>query len=131
MKRIYLTLPDGRVRKISPDVREGETEDARILRSVKRNKEVGMIPDGADFVILDDSEVPGPEFRDGWKLVNGKIGHDLDKCREITRKRFLATQRANDRAAEALRDQAASQAIDAAKSPDELKAIQAQGRLSR
>jgi hypothetical protein len=165
MKRIYLTLPDGRVRKISPSPStleasqaKGETEEQYLAARMARAKEVGVIPEGADYVILDDSQVPGrgelDVFRDAWKLKRGAIEIDMPRAREVQKARLRrerapllaaldadwsrAVAKGDAKAAQeieaqrqALRDVTIDPAIDAATSPDDLKAIRAQDRLTK
>lgn len=96
----------------------------------------GDIP--ADQVCVGHSvDVPSDRtFRNAWTW-NGKVDHDMEKCRAIHRDRMRAARapklaaldikqlRGEDVEAEkaALRDVTADPAIDAAKTPEELKAV--------
>lgn len=96
----------------------------------------GDIP--ADHVCVGHSvEVPADRtFRNAWNWT-GKVDHDMEKCRAIHRDRMRAARapklaaldvrqlRGEDVEAEktALRDVTADPAIDAAKTPEELKLV--------
>jgi hypothetical protein len=94
-----------------------------------------------------DADIPQDRtFRDGWALNGGKIVHDMAKCREVHREhmraarapklaaldvQFIRAVEAGDKVAQAkiaadkqaLRDVTADPAIEAAATPDALKAV--------
>ena len=93
-----------------------------------------------------DWVAPPRDFRNAWKLEGGKIGHDMEKCRAIHKDKlrlarapllaaldveYQRADEADDKAAkadiakrkQALRDVTAAPEIEAAKTPEELKAV--------
>lgn len=101
------------------------------------------VPPGVEFFKIPASDVPvGDELRDGWKIENGKISHDINKCREV-KKNILRRERypllqAQDveymRAMEAGKDTSSiatekqrlrdiTKLVDAATTVDEIRAI--------
>lgn len=145
MKCIVYTRPDGGTSVTVPAPRarkEGETDDEFVERI--RQKDV---PRGATNVrIIDDTEYPSDRaFRDAWKLGQAGIEVDMPKARDIHRERLrqmrapllaaldVEYQRADERGdtaekqriaarKQALRDVTADPRIDAAQTPEELKA---------
>ena len=50
-----------------------------------------VIPEGADYSIIDDVELPAKrDFRDAWVKVGDGIDHDFDKAKAITKDRLRA-----------------------------------------
>lgn len=101
------------------------------------------VPAGAAFQILDAEALPDRTFRAAWKMTGKKVATDLPKAKEIAHERRRAKREAefaphdaaiakqlpgNDKAeAERVKIRAKydamQTAIDAAKTPDELKAV--------
>ena len=45
------------------------------------------VPAGANYQVVDESDIPSDRFfRDAWIVGNGKVEHDLVKCKEIGHK---------------------------------------------
>ena len=45
------------------------------------------VPAGANYQVVDESDIPSDRFfRDAWTVGNGKVEHDLAKCKEIGHK---------------------------------------------
>lgn len=103
------------------------------------------VPAGVPYEIVDASEIPSDRtFRNAWVLGNCCVEHDLDKCKEIghdKRRQLRAEEFAPhdeviakqipgkgaaeaEAARQAIRDKysAVQDAIDAAATPDEIKA---------
>jgi hypothetical protein len=120
-----------------------ESEDEFIGRI--RAKDVPA--NAGNVLIVDASEIPADRtFRDAWAIDGGKLGHDMVKARELHKNAlrelrapllraldvdYMKAHEAGDtvRLAEiaqkkkVLRDVTADPAIDAAKTPEELKAV--------
>lgn len=100
MKKIIYTRPlDGGLSIVNPAPQaqlKDESEDDFIQRIFDKD----VPEDAINPQIIDESELPDlqidPEitdlqeimiekrhFRDGWVFNNGKVEHDMDKCREI------------------------------------------------
>lgn len=120
-----------------------ESEDAFVQRIIAKD----VPPWATNVTVIDHADLPVDRyFRNAWKFDAGKIGHDMDKCREIHRtklremrepkmkkldadymradeqgdvstKRLIASQK------QALRDVTKAPEIDAAQTPEELKAV--------
>lgn len=146
MKRFAWTRPEGGVAVTYVDDRDrrpGEDADAladRILR------EHGLPAGLAGAVALgpEDELPPRDEFRPAWVIQDGAVRVDMERAREIHRDRIrearapllaeldIAFQRAledgSDTASivaekQRLRDAPADPRIDAARTPEELKAV--------
>lgn len=141
--KIVWKKPDGSI-AITHPVRAPRDGEDYLENIAKEAKERGAIP--ADWVRV---ECPGPmpsdrDFRDAWRVVNGTCTVDMAQAREIHRKKLRAMRepllakldvdylRAMERGAgtteivaakQALRDVTEDPAIDAAATPDELKAV--------
>jgi hypothetical protein len=56
-----------------------ETEDEWIARIAAKD-----VPAGVPFEIVDTSEIPADRtFRNAWKCGNGRVEHDIDKCKSM------------------------------------------------
>jgi hypothetical protein len=131
MKRIIYPTPDGGVAVIMP------AESVELA--------LKDVPEGAPYEIVDASEVPTDRtFRGAWVMGDCCIDHDLERCREIGHdKRRVARAEefkphdeliakqipgadavAAEAARQEIRDRYAlvQEAIDAAATPDEIKA---------
>lgn len=119
-----------------------ESEDEFVARIAAKD-----VPPGLDFQIVDKEGIPADRtFRAAWKEGQGRVEHDMDKCREIQKDRmrearapkleqldvaFIRAQEENNTAAipdivaakTALRDVTDDPAIAAAGTPEELKAV--------
>jgi hypothetical protein len=134
MERIAYTRPDGGVSVVIP-AKGRDIVDILV-----------DIPADATNVTVIDAVPTDRAFRDAWTFDGKSFGHDMVKAREIHRDRlrvqraplldaldvaYARADEAGDVAAKAkiaadkqeLRDITAAPAIDAAKTPDELKAI--------
>lgn len=60
----------------------GWTEDQVIEAAIKRNIEVGLIPSGASYWVIDGTDLPGEYFFDAWEYDNG-VKVNLAKARTI------------------------------------------------
>lgn len=146
MKRIAYTRSDGGVSIVIPAPgarRDNETDEQFVERI--RQKDV---PKGATNVrIIDEAEHPSDRtFRNAWKLGQAGIEVDMPKARGIHRERLrqmrapllaaldVEYQRADERGdttekqriaakKQALRDVTADPAIEAASTPEQLKAV--------
>lgn len=120
-----------------------ETEDQFVARI--RAKDVPA--DAIDVQIVDESAIPTDRtFRNAWTAGAGRVEHDMAKAREIKREQLrglrkpkmealdIAYMRADELGdiagkrhiaaqKQALRDVTMDQTIDAAMTPDELKAV--------
>lgn len=134
MMKIIYTRPDGGVSVVTPCA---SIEEAWAK----------LPPEAINPEIVEDSVIPlDRTFRNAWKAGYGAVLHDMEKCREIHRDRIrearqpvlesldVAYMRAIECAdvalqeqiisqKQALRDAPADPAIDAAKTPEELKNI--------
>lgn len=115
MKRIVYTQADGIIAVVHPciskDDPEGFTEDDALQRALKKD----VPEDATDISVVDLERIPADRsFRNAWKIVDKTIEIDMPKAREILRTRF-ERRGVNEDAA-----------IDAAKTPEELKAIRPQ-----
>jgi hypothetical protein len=127
MKRIIFSRPDGGVSVVSPA--PGVTIEQAMLG----------LPVNADKVhVVDASAIPQDRyFRDAWRLGDGCIEHDMEKCKSLHRNKIRAARapklaaldveqlRGRDVEAQkqVLRDATSDPRIDAATTPDELKAV--------
>jgi hypothetical protein len=138
MNRIIYTTPEGGVAVIIP------------AESVKLA--LKDVPEGVAYEIVDEADIPSDRtFRNAWVMGDCCIDHDLDKCRAIGHV-IRRTKRAeefaphdevitkqipgnNAAAAEEARQSirkkyaAVQEAIEAASSPDQIKAALATGYL--
>jgi hypothetical protein len=103
------------------------------------------VPEGVDYEIVSEDAIPSDRFfRNAWTLGNCCVEHDLDKCKEIGHERRRAARaeefaphdeaimkqipgadaKKAEAARQAIRDKytAVQEAIDAAATPDEIKA---------
>jgi len=146
MKVILCPREDGGVDVVVPVKNtyphtEDISEDGLVERAMK-----GVLNKSA-AVVVDDSIIPRDRtFRNAWKLEGGSIAHDMEKCREIHRSRMrlareplfaaldIEFMRANEtgeavkrlavvKKKQELRDVTADPRIEAAKTPEELKAV--------
>lgn len=151
MRKIIFTRPDGGLSVVNPvlnTIREvpGFTEADAEQRAWDR-----LPPDAINPRFVDDADIPTDRsFRNGWKDTGTAVDHDMPKCREIQREKirskraklfaeadatfakaleaWLQTQNVPQAITDAmtnrqaLRDAPADPAIDAAKTPEELKA---------
>ena len=152
MKKIIYTDTEGRLWVVTPHINkrrlvdgviidqpEDITEDQALERSVSR------LPSGIDYQIVDESAIPQDRtFRDAWKAGNGKVEHDMGKCRELHRERLrdlrkpkldaldVDFMRALESGAptgaitakkQALRDVTSDPRLDAAQTVEELKLV--------
>lgn len=125
-----------------------DPESGAVLHLMHRidAERLGLAWTETPFQIIDAAAIPGDRtFREAWKVGAGGIEHDLPKCREIHRNRLRAMRRpefekldaawmkataarnlaaaaAAEQARQELRDAPSYAAIDAATTPDELKA---------
>lgn len=110
MKRIIYTLQDGRLAVCVPTLntyptKEYFTDDEITDRSFSK-----LPKDAIDPRIVDDSEIPSDRtFRDAWKATGGGIEVDMPKARGIARRFTINPSKELE--------------IDAAQTPEELKAI--------
>lgn len=145
-KVIVYTQKNGRMAVCMPAPAgrlENESEDVWLARVIKRS----VPSEVKDAKIIRASDLPKDRgFRDAWKHTGGKVAVDMAGAREIQRKKIriarksmlrdldVAYQRADetgdqkgksDVAArkQRLREATAHPDIDAAKTPDELKAV--------
>ena len=81
MKRIIYTRPDGGVSVVIPT---GEIPFEDVLKK-------DVPPNATNVSIVDASKIPSDRyFRNAWVCPNGKIEHDMTKCREIHKDRLRA-----------------------------------------
>lgn len=137
MQKIIYTRPNGGVSVMTP-AKENDIENC--MRHVPE--------DATNVQVIDGSMVPTDRsFRDAWVQGDGKVEHDMEKCREIQRDHIRAERkpkleqldmeylRALEKAdkvkqkeiadqKQVLRDATDNPAIDAAATPDELKLIE-------
>jgi hypothetical protein len=145
MKKIAYTRPDGGVSIVVPVISindpQGFTEDDALARALGKD-----IPaDAADARVIEDSDIPQDRaFRNAWKQTGGKVDVNMPKARDIQREKLRAARApllaALDvefmRALEAgkptaaivaeknrLRDITSDPRIEAAQTPEQLKAI--------
>lgn len=121
-----------------------ESEEEFVARIAAKD----VPPDATGVRIVDDSELPQDRtFRGGWTLRDGRVAHDMERCREIWREKLRAERapklaaldvefmRADERGdaakkteiaarKQALRDAPNDPRIEAAKTPEELKQIE-------
>lgn len=145
MKKVVYTRPDGGLSVVNP-VRntlpgvEDLTDEELLQLAMK------AVPADATNVHVVDSVPADRTFRNAWTVVGGVVVHDMDKCRDIQRDRirqarvpvlaaldveFMKAVEAGDTATQAevaakkqaLRDLPDVPSIDAAKTPEDLKAI--------
>lgn len=154
----YMTLPDGTAfRNETPlpadrtlrtwpirgaIVEWAETEDEFTARIAAKD-----VPKGTSFQIVEESEIPlDRTFRNAWKVGNGKVEHDMEKCRDLHRQHlrslrapklaaldveYMRADESGDSAKKAeiaamkrtLRDVTADPGIEAAQTPEELKIV--------
>lgn len=145
MKRIIYTRPDGGISVIIPaeEARiEGQSENEFI--AWVRSKDVPA--DATNVQIVDEEDIPTDRtFRNAWKQCpKGLPTVDMEKARDIHRDRLRAIRKPKlenldvefmraveggkstteiAAAKQALRDITKDPAIDAAKTPDELKMV--------
>lgn len=153
MKKIIFTKPDGSLAVVHPYINthtkvdgqivpipEDITEEEAVNRAISK-----LPPDAINPQVVDESVIPSDRtFRNAWAAAEGRVVHDMAKCREL-HATYLRTLRkplleAADiefmRALEqglstteivarkqALRDVTADPAIAEAKTPEELKAV--------
>lgn len=126
MKIIY-TRPDGSVSIVSP------------APGVSIEQAKARLPANATNVqVVEASAIPADRyFRNAWKAGAGCVEHDIGKCREVHREKLRAARapklaaldveqlRGRDVEAQkqALRDATNDPRIEAAQSPEELKAV--------
>jgi hypothetical protein len=138
MNRIIYTTPEGGVAVIIP------TESAALA--------LKDVPEGVPYEIVEDDAIPSDRtFRNAWVMGDCCIDHDLDRCRAIGHDHRRAARAAefaphdeviakqipgNDAAAaeaarQSIREKyaAVQEAIEAASSPDQIKAALAAGHL--
>lgn len=153
-----ITLKDGTVieaeapRPVDTFVRAWPVEGASVEWAESEDEFVARIaakdvPADATVCIIDDADLPQDrEFRDAWTLREGRVAHDMEKCREIWRNKLRAERapklaaldveymRADERGdaaakaeimarKQALRDAPADPRIDAAQTVEQLKQI--------
>jgi hypothetical protein len=110
------------------------------------------VPEGIPYEIVDEADIPSDRtFRNAWTLGDCCVEHDIDRCKEIGHDHRRAARAAefaphdeviakqipgNDAAAaeearQAIREKyaAVQEAIEAASSPDQIKAALAAGYL--
>lgn len=145
MKRIIYTRPDGGISVIIPAEAarlKGES-DAKFAARI-RDKDVPA--DAANVQIVDEADIPTDRtFRNAWKQCpKGLPTVDMEKARDIHRDRLRAIRKPKlenldvefmraveggkstteiAAAKQALRDITKDPAIDAAKTPDDLKKV--------
>lgn len=136
MLKIIYTRPDGGVSIMSPAL------DNTIENSLRHVPE-----DATNVQIIDSSMVPTDRtFRNAWVAGDGKVEHDMEKCRDLQRDKiridrkplleqldmeYLRALEVSDKAKQkeiadqkqVLRDATDNPAIDAATTPEELKEI--------
>ena len=132
------TLVDGQVMPVP----ETLTEDEAVQRAWDK-----LPADAVDAQIVEEAAIPADRtFRDAWTAGAGRIDHDMAKCREIHKARlralrapflaaldteYLRADEAGDIAKkaeiaakkQALRDVTKDPAIDAAGTPEALRAV--------
>lgn len=153
MKKIIYTRPDGGLSVVHPVINthtvvngevvplpENISEEQALARALKKLPASARNPQ-----VVDESAIPADRtFRDAWTAGSGAVLHDMDKCRAIHRDYLrklrkpqlealdIALMHALETGAsifeittkkQALRDVTADPAIDAAKTPEELKAV--------
>ncbi len=144
MTVVAITLADGTVGRMQLNTAEEWTDEA-----IDANIAKTLLPSAVVSwrrVTLADFPVQHSDFRNAWKDDGGKIGVDLARARALTRARLRAERapllqnldvesikamEAEDRARllqiaaekQRLRDITVLPAIDAARTPEELKAI--------
>jgi hypothetical protein len=98
MKKIIYTRPDGVVCVVNPvinshslvngkvvAVRESISEDQALARAIARLPNYAK----ASHRVVDESSIPQDRtYRNGWKAIDGRVEHDMAKCREIHRQRL-------------------------------------------
>ena len=143
MKKIIYTRHDGGLSVVHPVIntvpeRENITEEQALERALKKLPADAINPQVVDEIPTDRT------FRNAWKAGVGAVEHDMAKCREIHKDRLRVLRAPKLAAADvefmkaleagqptsqivaykqALRDVTADPAIEAAKSPEELKAV--------
>lgn len=125
------------------EVEWAESEEEFVARIAAKDVQ----PEATEVRIVDDGELPQDRtFRDGWALREGRVVHDMKRCRAIWREKLRAERvpklaaldvefmRADERGdaakkaqiaarKQALRDAPADPRIESAQTPDELKQI--------
>lgn len=139
MKVIVWTNNEGRLQVTYPATRKGEKEEDAIQRAMGR----AVPEDAKDVLIIDHSEVPQDRtFRDAW-THGGVFGVDMDKAKGIHREKLRRLRKPKMEALDVealrnlsnpaklteiegrkqeLRDATAYPTINAATTPDQLKA---------
>jgi hypothetical protein len=138
MKRIICQTPEGGVAVIIP------------AESVKLA--LKDVPEGVSYEIVDEADIPPDRtFRGAWVMGDCCIDHDLDRCRAIGHDHRRAARAAEfaphdeviakqipsadaaaaEEARQSIREKyaAVQEAIEAASSPDQIKAALAAGYL--
>ena len=146
MKRIIYTRPDGGVSIVSPAAEQRlltETEEEFMVRI-----QTLVVPsDAINPQIVDESVIPTDRtFRNALRQTGSALTHDMPKCRDIWRNKLRELRRpkmaaldaaymqADERGdtvekariaveKQALRDVTADPRIEAAQTPNELKAV--------
>lgn len=129
MRKIVYSRPDGGVSVVSVPFDTDEAIETARAR---------LPADAIDPRIVDESAVPADRtFRNAWKQAGTTIEHDMPKARDLQEQRIKDAQRLKIRdilEREALGDNVASEKaslravnpralVDAAQTPDELKAV--------
>ena len=147
MKKIIYTRPDGGLSVVNPVINTigeivGFTEEQALQRAL-----VKLPKDAINPQIVEPQVIPADRtFRNAWAHGGDKVIHDMPKCREIWKDRlraartpklsaldveYLIADEKGDSVLKAqivakkqiLRDVTSNPAIDAAATPEDLKAI--------
>lgn len=85
MSRILYPRPDGSVAVLIPAPDCGLTLEEIAAKDV---------PQGLAWQIVEDADIPTDRtFRNAWTLQDGRLGHDLMKCMDLTKDRLRAARK--------------------------------------
>lgn len=147
MKKIIYTRPDGGLSVVTPVRNTAPRLETLTDEEIERRALEKLPPDAINPRLVDASAIPQDRtFRNAWTQIGSDVVHDMGKCRALHRTKLrelrkprlealdsaylCADERADTTAKkqiamqkQALRDVTADPAIDAAITPEALKAV--------
>lgn len=91
MRKIIYTKPDGGIAVVYPVRNTYPTLETLSDAEIEQRAWDRLPPESINPQWVDEAAIPTDRtFRNAWKAGSGKIEHDMEKCREMTKERLRA-----------------------------------------